>query len=40
MDQNNQEPLFTVITDVFWRLDLFKPGLESLINQTYNNLEI
>ena len=40
MNQENQNPLFTVITDVFWRLDLFKSGIESVLHQSYKNLEI
>jgi len=40
MNQENQDPLFTIIIDVFWRLDLFKPGIESVLLQSYKNLEI
>jgi len=34
------EPLFTVITDVYYGLPYFKETVESIINQTYKNLEI
>ena len=31
---------FTVITDVFYKLDIFKHTADAIINQTYKNLEI
>ena len=31
---------FTVITDVFYKLDIFKHTAEAILNQTYKNLEI
>ena len=31
---------FTVITDVFYKLDIFKHTADAILNQTYKNLEI
>ena len=35
-----KNPIFTILTDVYWGFSLFKEGIRSVQNQTYSNLEI
>ena len=39
-ERHFSERMFTVVTDVYWELPLFKQTIESVLNQTYKDIEL